>query len=74
MRIVMQKRIKGIYSSWYTIEYIDSVDGIKGYFNIYPNQARCYPQAIRFWNKYKSTNRKAFLLRNSAPHITTYYC
>jgi hypothetical protein len=74
MRILMQKRKKGIYSSWYTIEGID-LHGGKIQRQIYPSEARNYAQAIRFW---KSKNNfdwvKATLLRNSSPLPTQYYC
>ena len=74
MRILMQKRKKGFYCSWYSVEYITK-DGFKGIFNIYPSQARNYAQAIRFWKfNFNDTTRKGILLKNSDPLPTQYYC
>jgi hypothetical protein len=74
MKILMQKRKKGIYSSWYTIEGVDLL-GDKIIYNIYPSQARCYPQAVRYFKgKLNSIGVKPTILRNSEPLTTSYFC
>jgi len=50
MKIIMEKRKSGIYAQWYNIVGIN-LKGKRCYYLIYPNQAKTYAQAVRFFNK-----------------------
>lgn len=69
----MQKRKAGIYAQWFVIEGISKKGSTL--FLIYANQAKTYPQAVRFWNETwgKDKSNKAFILRNAEPYDAKMY-
>ncbi len=66
----MNKRKKGIYGQWFEVLGINE-KGDKTWFLIYYNQAKTYPQAVKFWNETWGKKCKALLLRNSHPFNET---
>ena len=62
----MTKRKSGIYAQWYHILGLDE-RGNKCSFLIYPQQAKNYAQAVRFWNATWGKTCKAFYLVNAEP-------
>jgi len=67
MKIYMSKRKPGIYAQWFEVFGINE-KGKECRFLIYANQAKTYPQAVRFWNKTWGKTCKAFYLRNATPY------
>lgn len=67
MKIVMEKRKPGIYAQWYNI-LGRNLRGQLCHYLIYPNQAKTYAQAVRFFNETWGKNGHiAYELRNSEP-------
>lgn len=69
----MTKRKAGIYAQWFHVYGLNE-KGRPCTFLIYPNQARNYAQAIRFWKEHWGKTCKAFTLENSEPFDLRYAC
>jgi hypothetical protein len=70
MKIQMSKRKGGIYAQWFEVYGLNE-KGKHCWFLIYPDQARNYAQAVRFWRKGWGDKCKAFYLRNAEPFDNT---
>ena len=66
MRIKMQKHEPGIYGQWYVVESLDK-NGCLCYCLIFPDQAKTYAQAVRFWREKWGKDHTAIELRNAKP-------
>lgn len=72
MKIVMEKRKGGIYAQWYTVLGINP-QGRRVNYLIYPQQAKTYAQAVRFFNEAWGKNgHTGLVLRNSEPYSNDY--
>lgn len=66
MKIQMSKRKDGIYAQYFEVFGLNE-NGKKCWFIIYPDQAKNYAQAVRFWKDTWGRKCKAFYLRNAKP-------
>lgn len=66
----MEKRKGGIYAQWYVIVGYNKHNkhNILTNFLIYFNQAKTYPQAVKYWKEHWGKNGcRALYLRNAEP-------